>query len=309
MPKKKDNSFTKQHIVPKFYLNGFGTRENKKGKFRIGVLQKGKKHFIDCTDNVGYIKNYYDDELLEDRKQWEHYYKEVIEDPCSKTIRNIIARVTLSNFGHIKLTVNERRDLSIFIVAQFTRVPQFIDYQITNAKEKFIPDFKEQFLRRYGAMLSEDKREIINGIDLTESQLKNILLTNINDRSKMEKYCSILQNRIWVVYINKIYNLIPFITSDNPVVMVNIETKSFSRSDNGIGNENTIIFLPLNPYIGIGVYPPKYWDALQHNNCRELLCNEKDMGFIQTMAKCEMNQCYKQLFLPQTYFNKLFMEG
>lgn len=40
MPKKKDHGYTKQHIVPRAYLNGFATPGKGKDKYMIGVRQK-----------------------------------------------------------------------------------------------------------------------------------------------------------------------------------------------------------------------------------------------------------------------------
>ena len=40
MPKKKDHGYTKQHIVPRAYLNGFATPGKGKDKYMIGVRKK-----------------------------------------------------------------------------------------------------------------------------------------------------------------------------------------------------------------------------------------------------------------------------
>ena len=58
MPKKKDHGYTKQHIVPRAYLNGFATPGKGKDKYMIGVRQKDLKHYTTSTNNVGYIQNY-----------------------------------------------------------------------------------------------------------------------------------------------------------------------------------------------------------------------------------------------------------
>ena len=140
MSKQNNKGFIKQHIVPKAYLNHFATLGRGNNKFLIGVQQKDLKHYIDSTDNVGYQKDYYDDaEYPNDKKHWEHFYATEIEAPCLKTIKNLIAKVTLSHDGNICLTNCEKYDLSKFIIAQFLRVPDFIDYQIANAQNKIFP--------------------------------------------------------------------------------------------------------------------------------------------------------------------------
>ena len=309
MSKQKKEGFIKQHIVPQSYLNGFASVEKKKSQHKIGVLHKSGKCFCASTKDVGFIKNYYDDKKLPDIKHWEHYYCNEIEASCIKTIRKLIAKVTLSNFGHVSITESEKYNLSRFIIAQFTRVPQFIDHQITIAKSDLIPSFKRKILRRYGRFLSNEKREVVNGFGFTDDELKNIVLTNINDRTKNDSYCRDLTKKIWILYINKVYRCFPFITSDNPIVMYNVLKKSFSRSDNGIGNDNSIIYVPLCPYLAIGIYPEGYRFSLNANDCKEVILDENDFGFIFKMANCEIEQCYQHAFIPLFFYKEIVEEG
>lgn len=308
LSKKKEQGYIKQHIVPKSYLNGFASPGKKKDVFIIGVLQKDGKHFPASTEDVGFIKNYYDDEMLDDIKHWEHYYCDEIEGPCSKSIRNVISRVTLSNSIQELITEKERDDLSKFIVTQFTRVPSFINYHIENAKERFIPSFLRGFLYKNGPYLTKAQRDTVNHIELSDSQLKNILMTNITDEMKLKKYSRILSDKIWIVYLNVINDSCPFITSDNPIIMYNTVSNSFSRSDNGIGNQNTIIYVPLNTYVAIGIYPNSFRDTLKDMDSRGIVCDSNDIGFIELMSQCEINQCYNQAFIPLSFYKKTYKE-
>ena len=310
MTKKKDRSFTKQHIVPRAYLNHFATPGRGKNKFLIGVRQNDLNHYIDSTDNVGYQKNYYDDvEYPDDKKHWERFYATEIEAPCLKTITNLIAKATLSYDGNIYLTNSEKYELSKFIVAQFLRVPNFIDYQIYNAQNKIFPEYKTEFLTTFNHLLSKQQKCTIKNIFFTDDQVKHIILSHINDLDKLNQYCDILISKPWVVYINRYYKEMPFITSDNPVVMANLRTKSFSRSDNGLGNINTVIFFPINPYIAIGIYPHQFRDSLKKWNSKELICSDEDIRFIITMNHCEISQCHNQAFLPIGFYNEIYKEG
>lgn len=310
MSKKKDRSFTKQHIVPRAYLNHFAIPGRGKNKYIIGVIQKDSKHYTDSTDKVGYQKDYYDDvEYPDDIKHWEHFYEKEIETPCLKTIMNLTAKVTLSSDGNICITKSEKYDLSKFIIAQFLRVPEFIDYQIDNALNKIFPQHISEFLRTFDHLLSEQQKIAVRNIRFTDNQVKHLILLNINDLQKLNRYCEFLVNKPWVIYINRYYKEIPFITSDNPVVMMNLHTKSFSRSDNGLGNPNTVIFFPINPYIAIGIYPHKFRDSLRHWERKELICSEKDVSFITIMNICEISQCHNQAFMPVYFYETFYMEA
>lgn len=309
MPKKKDHGYTKQHIVPRAYLNGFATPGKGKDKYMIGVRQKDLKHYTTSTNNVGYIQNYYDIDFLDDKKQWEHYFADEIEAPCLRTITNLIAKVTLSNFGKINLTYSDKSNLSKFIVAQFLRVPDFIDYQINNAQSNIFPSYKSKFLALYGNLLSNEQKKAVKRVSFTDNQVKHFILSYITNPDKMEQYCRILIDKPWVVYINRYYQALPFITSDNPVVMTNLKTRSFSRGDNGIGNASTVIFFPINPYIAIGIYPYQFRDYLKKWESKELICSDEDIQFIITMNQCELSQCHNQAFIPIDLYNEIYKEG
>ena len=309
MSKQKNQGFIKQHIVPRAYLNGFATPGKGKDKYMIGVRQKDLKHYITSTNNVGYIPNYYDIDFLEDTKQWEHYFADKIEAPCLRTIKNLIAKVTLSNFGIINLTNSDKSNLSKFIVIQFLRVPDFIDYQISNAQNQIVPNYKREFLATYGNLLNSKQKKTVKRVSFTDVQIKHFILSYITDSNKIKQYSCILMSKPWVVYINRNYQVMPFITSDNPVVMTNLQTHSFSRSDNGIGNTNTVIFFPINPYIAIGIYPYQFRDSLKQRDSNELICSDKDMKFIITMNQCEISQCYNQAFIPIDLYNEIYKEG
>ena len=73
------NDYTDQHIVPKRYLDRFGTKGRKATMIGTRMLKKGQVNFfIAATDDVGYIKNYYDVTDKDDSKYWEHFFANTI---------------------------------------------------------------------------------------------------------------------------------------------------------------------------------------------------------------------------------------
>ena len=51
--------YTNQHIVPKRYLDRFGTKDDKRTIIGARIVDKGNvRFFTDSTVNVGCIKNY-----------------------------------------------------------------------------------------------------------------------------------------------------------------------------------------------------------------------------------------------------------
>ena len=297
----KKGEFTNQHIVPVSYLKRFA----KKGKsaYRIGVIQRGRKHFIDAVESVGYIKNYYDVSFLNDIKHWEHYFNDEIESPCRIPMTNLIAKAILSAPNRIVISDNDRYLLSKFIIIQSLRVPSFIDYHILDFEEK-ITKYKSQIIDSYS--FSQEQLDVIKGISFSPDEKRNIILSGITDPERLTKYCRILANKPWVVYVN--CTALPFITSDNPVVMTNILSLSNSRSDNGIGNENTIFFFPISPQIALGIYPYHFASSLDNYNGKRIYLYDSDLHMIDGMNRVLISQCYKQCFVPLDIYNDLYKE-
>jgi len=299
MGKKKP--FTDQHIVPVSYLKRFA----KKGKsaYRIGVIQRGNKHFIDAVENVGYIKNYYDISFLDDVKHWEHYFDNEIESPCSIPMTNIIAKAILSVPNRTILSDNDRYTMSRYIIIQSLRVPSFIDYHIFDSENK-MEVYKSRIIDRNPFL--KNHLNIVKRISFSKDEIKNIILSGITNPNRLDSYCTILANKPWIVYVN--CTALPFITSDNPVVMTNILSLSISRSDNGIGNENTIFFFPITPHIAIGIYPYRFSTSLDKYNGKRIYLHESDLHMIDGMNKAILLQCYKQCFVPLDIYNDLYKE-
>ena len=99
--------------------------------------------------------------------------------------------------------------LSKFIVAQFLRVPDFIDYQINNAQSNIFPSYKSKFLALYGNLLSNEQKKAVKRVSFTDNQVKHFILSYITNPDKMEQYCRILIDKPWVVYINRYYQALP----------------------------------------------------------------------------------------------------
>ena len=77
--------YTNQHIVPKRYLDRFGTKDGKRTIIGARIVDKGNvRFFTDSTVNVGYIKNYYDVTDKNDPKYWEHYFAREIDTLCGQ---------------------------------------------------------------------------------------------------------------------------------------------------------------------------------------------------------------------------------
>lgn len=249
--------FKNQHIVPVSYLNHFGTKQ-KSGKYLIGARtvkdNKLSKPFRQSTENVGYICNYYDVPERDDPKHWEHFLDENFDRLCGRKLEQIIAHATLSPNKTVVLDDSKKDLLSKIIVSQMFRVPDFFKHGFQKADE-VMKMMKAELIEVFND-IAPDKVPYVERVEFTDTQQKDIILSNIFDDERFNRYCEILKSKSWVVYYNCDYNDTPFITCDNPVLITNSNGSKIGLFANGLIQEETSIFLPISPSLLIAIYSP-----------------------------------------------------
>lgn len=83
-----------------------------------------------------------------------------------------------------------------------------------------------------------------------------------------------------------------FVTSDNPVVLMDIDSHDVTPFRNGLANSKTLIYYPISPKLLLGAYHPDlYFGALgQMDGCIEILDGNKEKQFIHTQNKKQREQ-------------------
>lgn len=166
--------YTNQHIVPKRYLDRFGTKDGKRTIIGSRIVDKGNvRFFTDSTVNVGYIKNYYDVTDKNDPKYWEHYFAREIDTLCGQDMENIIAKVTLSCPDTIVLSAHDKQVLSKLIIAQLMRIPESIDYVKTVLYPRVSAQVKEDLVSTLPPVFVEKHREQIMNTEFPEQYQKS----------------------------------------------------------------------------------------------------------------------------------------
>ena len=154
--------FVKQHIVPKRYLDRFGVKDGERTIIGTRLVSKGNvRFFTESTENVGYIKNYYDVTDKNDPKYWEHYFAREIDTLCGRDMENIIAKITLSQKDAVVLTDQEKEVLSKVIIAQLMRIPESIDYVKNVLYPRVSTQVKEDMISALPPAFVEKHREQI----------------------------------------------------------------------------------------------------------------------------------------------------
>lgn len=297
--------YTNQHIVPKRYLDRFGRKDGKRTIIGTRIVNKGNvKFFEDSTANVGYIKNFYDVTDKTDPKYWEHYFANEIDTLCGQPMDNIITQVTLSQKNATVLSDQDKVVLSKIIVAQLMRVPESIDYVKNVLYPRVSAQVKEDLISAMPPDFVEKYMEQIMSTEFSEQEQKELMFNHSFEPTNFDRYCDVLRAGVWVVYVNIHRDIMPFLTSDNPVLVEGVGSKDTGLFPNGLGNATTCIFYPLSPGIAVAIYSRKGIMGLvadEYDGRKILLDEEK---YIMSRNIKIMAQAHRHSFIPPPLYDE-----
>lgn len=297
--------FVNQHIVPKRYLDRFASKVD--GKYIIGTRYYEKKQpklFRASTADVGYIKNFYDVTDRDDPKYWEHFFAREIDSLCGREMDNLISTITLSQYDVPVLSEHYKQVLSKVTVAQMMRVPSSVAYikEIYPRIEKAV---KDSVITAIPDSLMAKYKPKIQNIKLDEQWQKEQFFNHSFAPENFDRYCSLMQDRIWVVYVNTQRDNMPFATSDNPVLVEGVGKKELGLFHNGLANPSTCIFYPISPTIAVASYSRAGIMSVVADELdgRKFFLGE--LKYIMDKNIKIMEQAHHHSFIPQPLFDAI----
>lgn len=297
--------FVNQHIVPKRYLDRFASKVD--GKYIIGTRYYEKKQpklFRASTADVGYIKNFYDVTDRDDPKYWEHFFAREIDSLCGREMDNLISTITLSQYDVPVLSEHYKQVLSKVTVAQMMRVPSGVAYikEIYPRIEKAV---KDSVIAAIPDSLMAKYKPKIQNIKLDEQWQKEQFFNHSFAPENFDRYCSLMQDRIWVVYVNTQRDNMPFATSDNPVLVEGVGKKELGLFHNGLANPSTCIFYPISPTIAVASYSRAGIMSVVADELdgRKFFLGE--LKYIMDKNIKIMEQAHHHSFIPQPLFDAI----
>ena len=297
--------FVNQHIVPKRYLDRFASKVD--GKYIIGTRYYEKKQpklFMASTADVGYIKNFYDVTDRDDPKYWEHFFAREIDSLCGREMDNLISTITLSQYDVPVLSEHYKQVLSKVTVAQMMRVPSSVAYikEIYPRIEKAV---KDSVIAAIPDSLMAKYKPKIQNIKLDEQWQKEQFFNHSFAPENFDRYCSLMQDRIWVVYVNTQRDNMPFATSDNPVLVEGVGKKELGLFHNGLANPSTCIFYPISPTIAVASYSRAGIMSVVADELdgRKFFLGE--LKYIMDKNIKIMEQAHHHSFIPQPLFDAI----
>lgn len=297
--------FVNQHIVPKRYLDRFASKVD--GKYIIGTRYYEKKQpklFRASTADVGYIKNFYDVTDRDDPKYWEHFFAREIDSLCGREMDNLISTITLSQYDVPVLSEHYKQVLSRVIVAQMMRVPSSVAYikEIYPRIEKAV---KDSVIAAIPDSLIVKYKPKIQNIKLDEQWQKEQFFNHSFAPENFDRYCSLMQDRIWVVYVNTQRDNMPFATSDNPVLVEGVGKKDIGLFHNGLANPSTCIFYPISPTIAVASYSRAGIMSVVANELDGRKFSLGELKYIMDKNIKIMEQAHRHSFIPQPLFDAI----
>ena len=112
-------------------------------------------------------------------------------------------------------------------------------------------------------------------------------------------------NHFIVVFYNTRWKIMPFITSDNPVIVEGIGNEKAGLFQNGMASPSTCIYFPINPAILIASYSRDSIIASTLENFDNQLMVIDDLKYVYHVNMMEIAEAYQHAFIPQFLYDEI----
>jgi len=256
---------------------------------------------------VGVENDFYTLEKLDDPYCWERAYASGIEPLMGKLLTKLISQTNiLVQNGATVISPSEKAQLAVIMVVQLLRGKQSREYE-QKLYADYLPEAIDKAKTLFGS-LNNEQNKLLEAFASDEYYFKRTVMDVTLDSERIAKYAGILCNRDILVY--RIQGNMEFITSDNPVMFINSITKNARPFTNGLIKPTTIVYYPISPKLLLSaVHPSAYFGVLSNQDCQLIDLDAcKEIGFITSINKKQISQCYQHAFARSVGMMKQFQE-
>ena len=284
----------RQHYVPRVYLKNFSVPG--KCVSRVYCLRKEKSQI--SLANIRDVAVEHDFYTIKDSDTpyiVENTYAQVIEPLLADVLDTLSARCNLVQNDSIILDENLRADLAFSMSIQLLRGKQCRKFE-ENIYFQNISNVLERAKHRFPQIGSE-KWDVIGQNFLDDKDYsKAISIESSFDPRRLIQYKSILFQRIFIVYT--IVGTLEFVTSDNPVMVIDSVSYDPTPFRNGLTQVPTTVYYPISPKIMVASYHPAALFGFYSKEDNKLKCLDADgdQRFIRTLNRKQFEQCYIQVY-------------
>ena len=294
----EENLYKRQHYVSHGYLRHFAVKHEGKANFQICAFQK-KEHrlFVTGVNKVSYKKGCYNVTTRDDPKYWEKYFSKEIEPAYVSALDYVISKVVMTRRGLPILTDTDKQAIGKLIAFQIMRIPSFMDNRIDEGLE-IGSTFWTSLQKKYGSRISKNQADRISEYILKEGGIKDLYLENISSETNLERYSNVLRDRTWLLLCNN--TSMPFITSDNPVLVYSAINITNPSSNGGIGLFDANIYYPISPKVMLYIVPRWIIDLKCGVDDRHFLDNE-ELDIVHGVNEKQYHHATMQVYCSPLY--------
>ena len=285
----------KQHYVPQGYLKNFAS--GKKGK-NVFVLSKSRRFvYPDNIENIAAERHFYTIDSYEDKYFWDDLYAKIVEpqlSPLLEKIRQNCENVLIQNKATV-ISRDDKKNLMFHLIFQLLRGKQTRKYE-KELYERTIPKAFKSAQKYFKNLDNEKLTEVFQKIENDKNYFKELSMESILNEELLLKMANILINYNFVFY--RTNSAIPFITSDNPVMVINSDTLNAMPFSNGLLQPSTIICYPISPKLILCAYHPYRFKTVLKKRDRtlEILDNKDVEKFVDGQNKLQLKQCFDCIY-------------
>lgn len=253
-----------------------------------------KQHYVPQT----YLKNFSTIEHLKDKYIWENIYAKHVEPSLGELLHRVrfnCENKLIQNNATV-ITEEQKILLSINIVIQMFRGKHARIYEKKLYNELF-PEIFSDAKKRFPEMNENVEQRLFQKYSTDDNYFKAISMKIKFDDKRMKNLSEILVRRNFVFYrING--HASSFVTSDNPVIFMDLVTQNVKPFSNGLINPTTIVYFPISPKLLLTVYHPNvFWGCLNNMDCSlQIIDSLCDKNFIDTCNIKRFEHCDKYVY-------------
>lgn len=287
----KNHNPIRQHHVPQVYLRNFCNASKV-----IAVLDKHRqKIFSTGVRAVGVENDFYTLEKMEDPYYWEHIYANGIEPQMGELIPKIISQSNiLVRNGTIIINDLEKVQLAAIMVMQLLRGKQLRNYE-RKLYQDYLPKILKKAKKELSPLTNKQKAQL-RAYENDDYCFKQVARDLALDSKRIAQYMEIICDHAFLFY--RIRGHMEFITSDNPVMLMNCVTGNSRPFTNGLLAMSTAVYYPISPKLLLYVLHPSFSLGVfsRRDCCLVDLDSNREAQFISTINRKQIEQSFQHAF-------------
>jgi hypothetical protein len=229
-----------QHYVPRCYLRSF-TFNNKLVVYNKDIKTILKDQNVEKFAVEEWFYDFSDDEIADYQRYLPNFEKQFLEKLFSDKIEPELSAIinklpqnipnNVDNFN-VCISKNDKKEIAYQIIFQIFRTRKYRD-----------------FLGSY--------------YQLDDKFTRKLHIESLLDIDNIQIFNNILMKAVWSIYINK--SNIKYITSDNPIILLDINTGE-TYFENHHSSNNIELFYPLTPNILINIHLNHFFKFMENSS-------------------------------------------